>query len=47
MVVVDEGVGNDDVLATGGSEDDDFGNVVGSEGFNAAAMVSIKYMYVC
>ena len=36
VVVVDERVGNDDVLATGGSEDDDFGNVVGSKRLNTA-----------
>lgn len=36
MVMVDEGIGDDDVLAARGSEDDDFGNVIGSKRLNAA-----------
>lgn len=47
VVVEDERVGNDDILAAGGVEDDDFGNVIGGKRLDTAAevtMVSILFL---
>lgn len=46
VVMEDEGVCNDDVLATGSSEDDDFSYVIGSKGLNSAVDLLAAHIYV-
>lgn len=35
MIGKDQGIGNDDVLATSGGEDDNLGNIIWRQGFDA------------
>lgn len=42
MAGEDERVGDDDVFAAGGREDDDLGDVVGSEGLAAAGQCQLQ-----